>query len=279
MFVLGMAFIDLFIGCFVLPMRFVSAYGSPLTPKLCAALSIGESCAIAAVIYAILFMIYTRIYSLKHPLVVIHRRYLILLLLSSWTILFLFYGIPFMTNYSSYLVTIASATSNSTSYCTTYTSSIYHPPWMAYTEIGIIYSLPLIFIFCGVIYLIYNLCQRQPRRLELGERKIYYKQRQMTWHVFILSITFIILWLPWISVRILIIFDNIPKIQTALQITYYILILKCVLFPVLYASTNESFRGSFAIYRHQRITMNNRVWTINGGYGPTLHKIQQRRGY
>jgi hypothetical protein len=277
MFVLGMAFIDLFIGGFVLPMRFISAYGSPLTPKLCAALGIGESCAIAAVIYAILFMIYTRIYSLKQVLIDIHRRYLILLLLlSSWIILFLFYGIPFMTNYSSYLVTITSTTSNSTSYCTTYTSSIYHPPWMAYTEIGMIYSLPLIFIFMGTIYLLYNLCQRRPRRLELGERKIYREQRQMTWHVFILSITFIFLWLPWISIRILIIFDNIPSIQRALQITYYILILKCVFFPILYASTNASFRGSFAIYRHQRITMNNRIWTVNNNFG---HELQRRRGY
>ncbi|CAF4915508.1 unnamed protein product, partial [Rotaria sp. Silwood1] len=67
MFILGMAFIDLFIGGFVLPMRFISAYGNPLTQKLCVALRIGESCALAAVIYAILFMIYTRLYSLKQP--------------------------------------------------------------------------------------------------------------------------------------------------------------------------------------------------------------------
>src|SRR5271163_1690660 len=64
-FVLGMALIDLFIGSFILPMRFVSAYGSPLTSKLCAALTIGESCALASVIYAILFMVYTRLYDLK----------------------------------------------------------------------------------------------------------------------------------------------------------------------------------------------------------------------
>jgi len=277
MFVLGMAFIDLFIGGFVLPMRFISAYGSPLTPKLCAALGVGESCAMAAVIYAILFMIYTRIYSLKDILVDIHRRYLILLLLLlSWIILFLFYGIPFMTNYSSYLVTITSTISNSTSYCTTYTSSIYHPPWMAYTEIAMIYSLPLIFIFMGTIYLLYNLCQRRPRRLELGERKLYLEERQMTRHVFILSITFIFLWLPWISIRILLIFNNIPSIQRALQITYYILILKSVLFPILYASTNASFRGSFAIYRHRRIVMNTRVWTVHHNLG---YSLQRHRGY
>ena len=147
MFVLGMAFIDLFIGGFVLPMRFISAYGSPLTPKLCAALGIGESCALAAVIYAILFMIYTRLYSLKQPPPNVHRRYLILVLLTSWVILFLFYGIPFMTNYSSYLITITSSTSNITSYCTTYTTSIYHPPWMAYTEIGVIYVFTIITYF------------------------------------------------------------------------------------------------------------------------------------
>jgi hypothetical protein len=276
MFVLGMAFIDLFIGGFVLPMRFISAYGSPLTPKLCAALGIGESCAMAAVIYAIFFMIYTRLYSLKQPPPVIHRRYLLLLLLTSWAVLFLFYGIPFMTNYSSYLLTITSTTSNTTSYCTTYTTSIYHPPWMAYTEIGIIYSLPLIFIFIGLIYLIHNLCQRRPRRLELAERKMYIQQQQMTWHVFLLGITFICLWLPWISIRILIIFYNTNEIQNALQITYYILILKSVFFPVLYASTNTAFRGSFAIYRHQRIVMNNRVWTTADAYA---HVVQRRRGY
>lgn len=276
MFVLGMAFIDLFIGGFVLPMRFISAYGNPLTPKLCAALGIGESCALAAVIYAMLFMIYTRIYSLKQILIDIHRRYLILLLLISWTLLFLFYGIPFMTNYSSYLVTITSTTSNSTSYCTTYTSSVYHPPWMSYTEIGIIYVIPLTFIFIGIIYLLKNLCRKRPRRFELGEKKIYFEQRQMTWHVFILSITFFFLWLPWITVRILIIFHNIPTIQRILQITYYVLILKSVFFPILYASTNASFRGTFAIYRHQRITLNNRVWTLNNHYD---YSIQSRRGY
>jgi len=276
MFVLGMAFIDLFIGGFVLPMRFISAYGSPLTSKLCAALAIGESCAIAAVIYAILFMIYTRLYTLKQPKMNIHRRYLILLLLSSWIILFLFYGIPFITNYSSYLVIITSATSNSTSYCTTYATSIYHPLWMAYTEIGVIYSLPLIFIFTGSIYLLHHLCQQRPRRLGVDERKIYLKQWQMTWHVFILSTTFIFLWLPWISIRILIIFHNVPSIQSALQITYYILILKSVVFPIFYASTNPSFRGSFAIYRRQRITVNNRVWTVNNN---VQYTIKHRRGY
>jgi hypothetical protein len=273
-FVLGMAFIDLFIGGFVLPMRFLSAYGSPLTPKLCAALGIGESCAIAAVIYAILFMIYTRLYSLKQFVEDIRHRYLIILLFLSWIILFLFYGIPFMTNYSSYLIIIT--TSNSTSYCTTYTTSISHPIWMSYTEIGIIYSLPLILILIGTIYLLYYLCQRRTRRFELGERKIYRQQRKMTWHVFVLSITFILLWLPWISIRILIIFYNIPIIQRALQIAYYILILKSAIFPILYASTNASFRGSFAIYRRQRIAMNNRVWTVNNNLE---HSLERRRGY
>ena len=124
MFVLGMAFIDLFIGGFVLPMRFISAYGNPLTDKLCAALAVGESCAIAAVIYTIVFMIYTRLYNLKHPTTYIHRRFLVLLLLVSWLVFFLFYGIPFITNYPSYLITLVSATSNVTSYCTTYTTSI-----------------------------------------------------------------------------------------------------------------------------------------------------------
>jgi hypothetical protein len=276
MFVLGMAFIDLFIGGFVLPMRFISAYGSPLTPKLCAALGIGESCALAAVIYAILFMIYTRLYSLKCAEKVIHRHYLIFLLISSWIILFLFYGIPFMTNYSSYLVTITSTTSNSTSYCTTYTSSVYHPPWMAYTEIAVIYFLPLTCIFIGTIYLLCILCQQRPKGLKFDERKMYREQRQMTWHVFLLSIVFICLWLPWISIRILIIFDNIPIIQRTLQITYYILILKSVLFPILYASTNAAFRGSFAIYRHQRVLMRNRVWTIDGH---DAYSIQRLRGY
>ena len=271
-----MAFIDLFIGSFVLPMRFVSAYGSPLTSKLCAALAIGESCAMAAVIYAILFMLYTRIYSLKRVSKTIHRRYLIMTLLSSWVIFFLCYGTPFMVNYSEYLVALKSTTSNSTSYCTTYTTSIYHPPWMSYTEIGIIYFIPITLILIGLIYLLHRLCKRQPRRFEIGEKKIYIQERQMTWHVFILGIVFIFLWLPWISIRILIIFHNIPTIQRALQITYYILILKSALFPILYASTNASFRGSFAIYRHERIKMNNRVWATNYDIDGSL---QRRRGY
>ncbi|CAF1011322.1 unnamed protein product [Rotaria sordida] len=259
-FILGMAFIDLFIGGFVLPMRFINAYGNPSTQKLCTALKIGESCALAAVIYSILFMIYTRLYSLKQPSPTIRRHYLLLLLLISWIILFLFYGIPFMTNYSHYLLPI---TSNTTSYCTPYITSIYHPLWMSYTEIGIIYSLPLIFIFIGLIYLLQNLCHLRSRRLKLAERSIYIEQRQMTWHIFLLGITFIFLYLPWISIRILIIFLQSSEIRLALQITYYILILKSLIFPLIYASTNASFRCSFAIYRRQRIIMNNRVWTIN----------------
>jgi hypothetical protein len=85
----------------------------------------------------------------------------------------------------------------------------------------------------------------------------------MTRHVVILGITFLFLWLPWIIIRILIVFHNTTEIQRALQITYYILILKSALFPILYASTNSSFRASFAIYRHKRVTTNNRVWTVN----------------
>ena len=84
MFVLDMAFIDLFIGGFVLPMRFQSVYGSPLTPKLCAALSIGESCALSSVIYAIGFMVYTRLYYLKNVSMSFHRRYIIISLFVSW---------------------------------------------------------------------------------------------------------------------------------------------------------------------------------------------------
>lgn len=275
MFVLSMAFIDLFIGGFVLPMRFISAYVNPLSSVLCSALTIGESCAIAAVIYSILFMIVIRLYSLK-LVKQIHRRYLILTILTSWLIFFCFYSIPFMTNYSSYLVMTSTAGSNVTSYCTTYTSSISHPPWMSYTEIAVIYSIPLIVIFIGIVLLMNNLCQKRLIRMETNERKIYRQERQMTWHVLVLSITFLILWLPWISIRILIIFHNIPLIQRVLQITYYILILKSVLFPILYASTNSAFRGSFAIYRHQRITMNNRVWAVNT---QTIHSLQRIRGY
>jgi hypothetical protein len=105
---------------------------------------------------------------------------------------------------------------------------------------------------------------------------MFIEQRQMTWHVFLLGITFICLWVPWISVRIIIIFYNTNQIQRVLQITYYILVLKSVFFPLLYASTNAAFRGSFAIYRHQRVTMNNRVWTINDAY---VDALQRRRGY
>jgi len=257
-----MAFIDLFIGSFVLPMRFVSAYGSSLTSKLCAALTIGESCALASVIYSILFMVYTRLYDLKKSSIVIRRRYLLIILLTSWIILFLFYGIPFMTKYSSYLITLTSSTSNTT-YCTTYTTSIYHPPWMAYTEIGIIYSIPFLLIFIGLHFLLRHLWQSRPRRLDLIQRRYFSEQKQMTRHVVILSLTFIFLWLPWIIIRIIITFQNTIQIQQALQITYYILILKCVIFPMLYASTNASFRGSFAIYRHKRITTNTHVWTTN----------------
>ena len=276
MFVLGMAFIDLFIGGFVLPMRFISAYGNPLSFQLCTALTIGESCALAAVIYAILLMTYTRLYSLKKDVKVIHRRYLILSLLSSWIILFLFYGTPFIINYSSYLVTIPTVESNVTLYCRTYTASISHPPWMSYTEIGAIFVFPLILITIGIVFLLKNLCEKQLSRISSSDRKTYRQERQMTWHVFALGTTFLILWLPWISIRIVIIFHNIPLIQRLLQITFYVLLLKSVLFPILYASTNSAFRGSFAIYRHRRIVMNNRVWAANDN---TIYSLQRIRGY
>lgn len=276
MFVLGMAFIDLVIGGFVLPMRFISAYGSPLTSQLCTALIIGESCALAAMIYAILLMIYTRLYSFKKDTKAIRRRYLIFFILTSWIILFLFYGIPFIINHSSYLVTLQDADTNATLYCRTYTASISHPPWMSYAEIGAIFFIPLVFITIGTGFLLKKLCEKQMSRVGSSERKAYQQERQMTWHVFALSGTFLGLWLPWISIRIVIIFHNIPLIQRLLQITYYVLLLKCVLFPILYASTNSAFRGSFAIYRHRRIVMNNRVWAANDN---TIYSLQRIRGY
>jgi hypothetical protein len=257
-----MAFIDLFIGGFVLPMRFLSAYVNPLTSRLCVALSVGESCAIASVIYSILLMVYTRLYSIKQTSINIQRRYLIIILLASWIIFFLFYGIPFIINDSSFLLTMT--TSNMTSYCTTYTTSIYHPLWMSYTEIGMIYSVPFLLILIGLCFLMPHLCQPRPRKLDFIQRKSYLEQKQMTRHVVILSLTFLLLWLPWIIIRVVFIFQNTKQIQRALQISYYILILKSVFFPLLYASTNSSFRGSFAIYRHKRITTNNRLWTVHG---------------
>lgn len=271
-----MALIDLFFGGFVLPMRYLSTYGNPLTQKLCAALAIGESCSMAATIYAILFMVYVRLYDLKEPKPEIHRRYLILLLFSSWVALFLFYGVPFMINYSSYLLPMTSVKLNTTRYCATYTTSVYRPPWMAYSEIGAIYSFPVLMIIIGVICLIQKLCRAKPRRVELTERKMYLEQRQMTWHVFLIALVFLGLWLPWISIRITIISFNILTLRRVLQITYYVLVLKSLVFPILYASTNSAFRGSFAIYRHQRITLNNRVWSVNDHFGPS---VQHRRGY
>jgi len=134
---------------------------------------------------------------------------------------------------------------------------------MAYIEIGIIYLFPFLSIFIGLSFLIHHLCQRRPRGLDLIQRKYYLARKKMTWHVVILSLTFIFLWLPWVIFRIIIIFQHTKQIQQALQITYYILIFKSVLFPILYASTNSAFRASFAIYRHKRITMNARVWTVN----------------
>lgn len=150
-----MAFIDLFIGCCVLPMRFVSAYGNPFTSKLCAGLAIGESFALASIIYLISFMMLIRIYDLRKSSNYIKRRYLILIILLLWLILFLFYGIPFLTNYSNYFTNIPSS-SNETSYCITYIKSIYHPPWMAYTEIVIIYSIPLLCICTSLVFLLNN---------------------------------------------------------------------------------------------------------------------------
>lgn len=260
-FVLAMAFLDLFIGSFVLPVRFLAAYVNPLTSKLCTALSIGEAWAMASIIYAIVFMVYIRLYNLKQPTKLIYRRYLILLLFISWIAFFLFYGIPFIINSADYL--LISTTRNHTGYCATYSTSIVHPFWMNCIEFGMIYIVPLSLIFIGLICLIYYSRQAKPKGLDLIQRKSYLERKQMTRHVLILSSTFLLLWLPWIILRIISIWSNTNSIQHALQITYYILIFKCLIFPILYASTNASFRGSFAIYRHKRITMNNRVWAID----------------
>ena len=260
-----MAFIDLFIGSFVLPLRYINAYRSPLTSKLCTTLGIGESCALSAMIYTIVLMIYIRLYNLKRSTFIIHHCYIILLLLSSCLILCLFYGIPFMAYYSTYpLSSIKFSTSNTTTYCTTYPISIYHGTWMSYLEIGIIYIVPIILIWIGLVVLLCHLCQSKPRHLKFIERKIDLERRQMTWHVFLLSFTFVLLCLPWISIRInIIIVHSSLQFRRILQITYYILLLRSALFPIIYASTNPSFRGSFAVYRHQRTTMNNLVWTTD----------------
>jgi hypothetical protein len=276
MFVLGMALVDLFIGGFVLPMRFIGAYGNPLTLNLCSALAIGESCAMAAVIYGILSMIYTRLYDITQVNSNIRRRSLIILLLSTWTVLLLFYGIPFLVNYSSYGIATTSTISNITTYCSTYITSVYRPSWMAYTEIGMIYSCPVLLIVIGLIGLSRHLCQARPKRMEVIQRRMYREQRQMTWHVLLLGVTFLLLCLPWISVRILTIFWTTQTMQRALQITYYILIIKSAVFPILYASTNTAFRGSFAIYRHKRITINSRTWAVNVNSSSSIH---HRHGY
>ncbi|CAF2071670.1 unnamed protein product [Rotaria magnacalcarata] len=149
------------IGGFVLPMRFQSTYGSLLTSKLCAVLAIG-------------FMIYTRLYYLKNASTSFHRRYLIILLLVSWVASFIFYGIPFMTNNSIDHFKVVSPITNSVFYCTKYTISIHLSNSMVYTEIGIMYSLPFLCIFIGLLFLIRHLCQSKPIRLDKIQRKEYY---------------------------------------------------------------------------------------------------------
>ena len=206
-------------------------------------------------------MVYTRLFNLHWPNKRIPRHYLILLLIASWLIFVLFYVIPLLNTSSEDLR--MRTTGNVTSYCSTYATSIAHPLWMNYVELIMIYLIPLSLILLGLIFLGKSFCQVKPKGLDLIQRKSYLERKKMTRHVLILSSTFLLLWLPWIILRIIFIWSNTKSIQHALQITYYILIVKCFIFPILYASTNASFRGSFAIYRHKRITMNNRVWTIN----------------
>ena len=259
-----MALIDLFIGGFVLPMRYLSNYGSPLTSKLCAALTIGESCALGLVIYTVTFMIYARLYDLKRPSAHIRQHYPLIFSIVASLALFVFYGIPFMANYTTYLLRVVSTASNATMYCSTYMLSVYRPSWMSYIEIGAIYVVPFLSNSIGLACLVRCLHQPKPGRMNVQERKQYKTQRQTTWHVLLLGSTFLFLWLPWVTIRILVVFHNIRSIQRALQISYYVLMFKSVLFPILYAASNSNFRCSFAIYRHKRITMNNRVWTLNG---------------
>ena len=251
--------IDLLIGGLVLPLRFLSAYGNPFRWKLCATLIVGEAWAFASVICVLVVMIYTRLYTLKRPEQVICRRYLMLVLIIFWISLFLFYGIPFIIHGEEYL----SPVSNQISYCRPYIRSVVHPLWMAHTEIGIVYWFPFGCMAVGLSFLLHSLCQARPKGLSCLERKQYKEQRQMTWHVFLLGAVFVFLWTPWMTVRTVITFYHTRAMERALQITYYILIFKSILFPLLYAASNASFRGSFAIYRHRRITMNNRVWTTN----------------
>lgn len=238
-------------------MRFLSAYGNPFTWKRCATLIVSEAWTFASVVYVLVLMIFTRLYNLMQPGQTIRRRYLMLVLVISWICLFLFYAIPFIARGEEYLTPISAL------YCGTYVHSVFHPLWMAYTEMGVVYWFPFGCMAVGLSVLLHSLCQSRPKGLNFDERKQYKDRRQMTWHVFLLGTAFLILWVPWMTLRTVINFHQTRKIQHALQITYYILIFKSILFPLLYASSNASFRGSFAIYRHRRITMNNRVWTIN----------------
>ncbi|CAF1278901.1 unnamed protein product [Didymodactylos carnosus] len=268
-FILSMAFIDLFIGSFVLPVRYMSVYsGQSINSRLCAALAIGESCAIAAVLYTIGILNFMRIYeTFSQASLSVKRLLITAIILLTWIIFFLFYGIPYMTNYSSYLQTITS--NNITEFCVHYTVGTYHPKWMEITEMIVVYVIPMLLILTSTGYLTRLLCIPRPKfqKTEKTERKKYQESVQTTWHVYILSLTLLCLWLPWIILRIMSFF-YINQIQQALQITYYILIFKCVLFPLMYAGTNPSFRGSFALYRHKRVVMNNRVWVMNENFRP-----------
>lgn len=271
-----MTLIDLLIGGFILPVRYINTYGNPLHKNFCVALVIGESCAMAEIIYSILLMIFTRIYDLKSSTQEIRRRTLFFMLILFWLIFFVFYGVPFILQQSNYLIEKHTSASNVTSYCENYNTSINHPLWMMYIEIVFIYSIPTFLICYGNIRLIQNLCEKPPRKMEQGEYKKYLFRRQMTWHVFLLSIAFLVLWLPWVSIRILITFETTRTIRLVLRIFYYVFTFKSVLFPILYASTNSSFRGSFAIYRHYRIKMNNRVWSVHDNFGYSNQRTKHR---
>ncbi|CAF1196945.1 unnamed protein product [Didymodactylos carnosus] len=259
-FILAMSFIDLFIGSFVLPMRFMSAYsGQSMTSHLCIALVIGENCAMAAVLYAIGLLNCVRIYEIfgRTSSTITKRSLIVIIILLSWIIFFLFYGIPYMTNYSNYLRTTSS--NNITHYCVSYMTSIYHPKWMEIIEVIVIFGIPILLTLTSIAYLTRLLCKPRPKfqKTEKIEKKKYQEYVQITWHVYILSFTFLSLWLPWIILKITLFFIYTYPIQQALQITYYILIFKCVLFPLIYAATNPSFRGTFAIYKHRRVLMSN----------------------
>lgn len=253
LFVLALALIDFLIGILVLPLRFYRNDKKSISSTLCLILKIADSWAFSASVYTVLLMTLLYVCTWKSTLKNIRCLYIILLIATLWIHLLLLYTIPILAESQNLLKTAQSTQNDGTVYCATFLDSISRPSLMFYFEVGLLYTIPCLFISFELIYLMELIFKQKNRQNQINTRQPYRQHRSMHKHVFFIGLVFILFWLPWATLRTLHGFNLMNQNRSGVKIAYYIFMLKSIISPIVYASTNSSFRFSFAVYRHKRV--------------------------